>query len=46
VVNPANEEVIGRICMGDANDVAAAVESASSAFDSCRIRRPRSALPG
>jgi len=34
VVNPANEQVIGRIRMGDADDVAAAVESASSAFDS------------
>ena len=33
VVNPANEEVIGRIAMGDADDVAAAVESASNAFD-------------
>ena len=33
VVNPANEQVIGRICMGDAVDAAAAVEAASAAFD-------------
>jgi len=33
VVNPADEEVIGRICMGDADDAAAAVEAASAAFD-------------
>lgn len=33
VVNPANEQVIGRICMGDAADAAAAVEAASAAFD-------------
>jgi betaine-aldehyde dehydrogenase len=40
VVNPANEEVIGRICMGDANDMAAAVESAASAFDSWSTTPP------
>lgn len=34
VVNPASEEVIGRICMGDADDAAAAVEAASAAFNS------------
>ena len=34
VVNPASEEVIGRIRMGDADDVAGAVEAASAAFDS------------
>lgn len=33
VVNPANEEVIGRIRMGDADDAAAAVDAASAAFD-------------
>ena len=34
VVNPASEEVIGRVCMGDADDVDAAVQAASTAFDS------------
>uniref|UniRef100_C5D0N7 4-(hydroxymethyl)benzenesulfonate dehydrogenase n=1 Tax=Variovorax paradoxus (strain S110) TaxID=543728 RepID=C5D0N7_VARPS len=33
VVNPSSEAVIGRVCMGDADDVAAAVEAASAAFD-------------
>lgn len=34
VVNPSSEEVIGRICMGEAADVDAAVDAASAAFDS------------
>ena len=33
VVNPANEEVIGRISMGDACDVDTAVAAAAAAFD-------------
>lgn len=33
VVNPANEKVIGRVRMGDADDAAAAVEAAAAAFD-------------
>ncbi|CAJ0772884.1 aldehyde dehydrogenase family protein [Ralstonia chuxiongensis] len=33
VVNPASEKVIGRIAMGNADDVAGAVEAASAAFD-------------
>ena len=34
VINPSNEEVIGRIAMGSASDVDRAVEAATAAFES------------
>ena len=33
VVNPSSEQIIGRVCMGDVDDAAAAVEAACTAFD-------------
>ena len=34
VINPATEEVFGRIALGDKDDVNAAVQAANEAFDS------------
>lgn len=33
VINPATEQVVGRICMGDAQDADAAVQAAAKAFE-------------
>ena len=40
VVNPANEEVVGTITLGDQEDVDAAVAAAKKAFTAILARRP------
>lgn len=40
VINPATEKVIGRICMGDANDADAAVRAAAQAFEGWAATSP------
>ena len=40
VINPATEQVIGRICMGDATDADAAVQAAAQAFDAWAATPP------